>query len=197
MFPPTQLPYPNYPYLSMYSPVAGLRDEFTPMLPFQNSLYQLNMDALTMIPQLANATSAGPLPNNHQGQHHQNSHPQQSSQGLQHNQNTHSQNQQNQRNDHYNDNLFKQMNMPPASQQQNNGATSHNQQNSNLGNQQRQPSLADNNSQGSIAPPPGKQSYNWNKNLIVLGFGNLATGPFLSQRNLYPSVSNNLFKITF
>lgn len=172
IFPPTQLPYPNYPYLSMYSPVAGLRDEFTPMLPFQNSMYQLSMDALTMLPQL-NATSAGPIPTNHQGQHHQNSHPQQSS-VQQHNQSSHSQNQQSQRNEHYNENLFlnKQLNIQPGSQQ-NNGASNH-QQNSNLGNQQRQ-TLVDNNSQGAVAPPPG--------------FGGLATaGPFLSQhRNMFPS----------
>jgi len=173
VFPPAQLPYPYFNIQNMYSPVAGLRDEFTPMLPFQNSLYQFNMDALSMMPQLANATSAGPLPNNHQGQHHQNSHQQQSSvqQPLQHNQSSHSQNQ-NQRNEHYNDNLFvsKPLNLPPASQQQNNGSNGHNQQNSNLGNQQRQP-LAE----GSVAPPPG--------------FGNLATGPFLSQRSIFPNAA--------
>jgi hypothetical protein len=171
---PAQPLYPSYPYLAnMYSPVAaGFRDEIS-MLPFQNNIYPMNLDAL-MLPQMANATSAGPLQNN-QGQHHQNSHQQPSvQQGLQQN----SQNQQNQRNEqHYTDNLFMGKNMSIPSSQQNNGS-SHNQQNSNLGNnqQQQRQSLMDNNPQGSVAPPPG--------------FGN---APFIAQRNLF----QNSFQMPF
>jgi len=169
IFPPTQLSYGSYPYMGMYSPVApGIREDFG-ILPFhQYNLNQMGMDLLMGGPQLANATSAGPLPTSHQGGHHQNSHQQQSVQQGLHNQNTHSQNQQSlQRSDHFNENnMFKQMSVPPSSQN-NNGANGHNQPNPNLGNNQRQPQLLDNNSQGSVAtaPPPG--------------FG------FISQRNMY------------
>jgi len=150
MFPP----YPNYPYMNMYSPVApGLRDDFAPMLPFQYNINQSGLDALMMIP---HATSAGPLPT--QGQHHQNPAQQNVQQGL-HNQPSHSQTQpqNHQRNEHYSDMKFlnNQMSIPPASQQ-NNAANGHNsQQNSNLGNNQQRQQLLDNNSQGSVQPPPG------------------------------------------
>jgi len=190
---PNQLPYANYPYVNMYSPVAPLRDDLTnTLLPFQYNLnHQFSLDALTMIPQLANVTSAGPLPTGgHQSQHHQ-AHPQQQSvqQGLQHNQNSHSQTQQNhQRNEHYNDIKFlsNQMNIPPASQ--NNGSNGHNQQqNSNLGNQQRQ-QILDNNSQGSItgvAPPPGFTP------------NNIAAAPFLSHQRNMNSVFPPSFQMPF
>lgn len=156
MFPPTQLSYGSYPYMSMYSPVApGLREDFG-LLPFhQYNLNQMSMDLLMGGPQLANATSAGPLPTTHQGGHHQNSHQPSVQQGL-HNQNSHSQNQPNhQRNEHFNETMFlgKQMGGPPSSQN-NTGANGHNQANSNLGNNQRQP-LLDNSQQGSVGPPPG------------------------------------------
>jgi len=138
---------------------------------------QFGLDALSMIPQLANVTSAGPLPTNHQTQHHQ-AHPQQQSvqQGLQH-QNSHSQSQ---RNEHYNDIKFlsNQMNIPPASQQ-NNGNGHNSQQNSNLANQQRQ-QLLDNNSQGSVAPPPGFTP------------NNISAAPFMPQRNM-----NSMFPPAF
>jgi len=194
IFPPNQLPYANYPYITnMYSPVAapGIRDDLTTLLPFQYNMNQFGLDALTMMPQMTNVTSAGPLQTNHQSQHHQ-THPQQQSvqQGLQHNQNSHSQTQpqNHQRNEHYNDIKFlnNPMNIPPT--QQNNGANGHNsQQNSNLGNnQQQRQQMLDNNSQGSVtgvAPPPGFTP------------NNIAAAPFMPQRNM--NSINSMFPPSF